>query len=45
MDVNKKQKFAVSQRRKSGETSLYTKCRFKGDGYTKLANTNDKTIK
>ena len=44
MDVNKKQKFAVSRRRKSGGTSLHSKRRFKGNWHTKLANTNDKTL-
>ena len=44
MDVNKKQKFAVSRRRKRGATSLDTKRRFKGNRYTKLASTNDKTL-
>ena len=44
MGVNKKQKFAVSRRQKSGGTSLYTKRRFKGNRYTKSANINDKTL-
>ena len=42
MDANKIQKLAVSWRRKSGGTSLYNKRRFKGNRYTKSANTNDK---
>lgn len=40
MDENKKQKFAASPRPKSSG-SLYTKSIFKGNRYTKLANTND----
>ena len=44
MNVNKKQKFAVSRRRKSGGTSLYTKRRFKGNRYTKSVDTNDKAL-
>ena len=38
MDVNKKEKFAVCRGRRSGGTSLYTKRRFKGNRYAKLAN-------
>ena len=44
MDGNRIHKFAVSRRQKSGKISLYTKSRFKGNRYTKLANTNNKTL-
>ena len=44
MDENKKLKFAVFWRWISGAASLYTKPRFKGNRYTKLANINDKTL-
>ena len=39
MDVNKKQNFAVCRGRRSGGTALFTKRRFIGNRYTKLANT------